>query len=258
MRDAPQRWCADPVHLQVNGDAVVLDAGACNDLSADDATTAIAILNRHFAEDGLRFCAATPSQWLLESDHPVDAATAPPALAHARSIETHLPQGTDARMLKRVGNEAQMLLHECALNDAREARGQAPINGVWLWGGARSTPNPAPASGLTVLSDALHVQGIARAAGATCAALPADAGAIAPIAGPVVIDLFTPFADPETWAAWFSAHWLLPLRNHRGRVRLTLDLPNAIASIELFRIDPWRLLRRGGLAKRLAAAGIEA
>jgi hypothetical protein len=41
-------------------------------------------------------------------------------------------------------------------------------------------------------------------------------------------------------------------------VRLTLDLPNAIASIELFRIDPWRLLRRGGLAKRLAAAGIEA
>ncbi len=254
---AGQRFCADPVRLQVSGDAVVLDAGASADLAADDAARLIEILNRHFAADAITFRAIAPDQWLMDADTPVDAATHAPESAHARSIESLLPQGAQARRLKQIGNEAQMLFHDCEVNNAREARGQAPINGLWLWGGARECPMVAPLPGARVLSNRLHVRGLARAAGAAGAPLPPDARAIGPADGPVIVDLCCAFADPHGWTDWLAEHWLAPLKNHGEPVRMTLNLPEACATAPLFRSDFWRFLRRGSLAARLASAGIE-
>ena len=31
-------------------------------------------------------------------------------------------------------NEIQMVLHEHPVNEAREGRGEPPVNSVWLWG----------------------------------------------------------------------------------------------------------------------------
>ena len=252
-----QRFCADPVRLQVSGDAVVLDASAAADLSPGDAAGLIEVLNRHFAPDGIEFRAVAPDQWLMESAMPIDAVSHAPESAHARSIESFLPQGSHARRLKQIGNEAQMLFHECAVNSAREARGQAPINGLWLWGGARECPTVAPLSGARVLSNRLHVRGLAGAAGAAVAPLPPGAGQIGQSDGALIVDLFGAFADPHGWTDWLVAHWIAPLKDRGEPVRITLDLATACATAPLFRSDIWRLLRRGGLAARLASAGIE-
>ena len=254
---AGQRYCADPVRLQVSGDAVVLDALAATDLSPDDAAGLIGVLNRHFAADGLTFRAIAPDQWLMDADKPIDAATHAPGLAHARSIETFLPQGSHARRLKQIGNEAQMLFHECEVNNAREARGQAPINGLWLWGGARECPAVAPLPGARMFSNRQHVRGLASAAGAAVASLPRAAGEIQHAGGMMIIDMFAAFADPQGWTDWLAEHWLAPLKKRGAPVRISLDLPAACASAPLFRPDFWRFLRRGGLATRLTSAGVD-
>ncbi len=255
---AAYRLCADPVYLQASGDAVVLDAAAVHDIGADEARALVERLNAHFQADGLRFRVVAPNHWLMESGERIDATTVPTAFAHARSIEALLPQGAAARLLKRIGNEAQMLLHDTAINSAREARGGAPVNGVWLWGGAGATPNVTAAPELTVLSDALHVRGIAQAAGARCGPLPANADSLPHCNGPLAVDLAAPFADPAAWPELFLADWLAPLRAQRRLVRVVLNLPQATLTTELFRADPWRWLRRSGLGSRLAAAGIAA
>ena len=252
-----QRFCADPVRLQVSGDAVVLDALAATDLSPNDAAGLIEILNRHFAADGIAFRAIAPDQWLMDADQPIDAATCAPGLAHARSIETFLPQGLHARRLKQIGNEAQMLFHECEVNYAREARDQAPINGLWLWGGARECPAVAPLPGARLFSNRQHVRGLASAAGMAVAPLPHAAGEIQPAAGMMIIDLFAAFADPQGWTDWLAEHWLAPLKKRGEPIRITLDLPAACASAPLFHADFWRFLRRASLAARLASAGVE-
>ncbi|MDO8413281.1 MAG: phosphoglycerate mutase, partial [Gallionellaceae bacterium] len=47
----------------------------------------------------------------------------------------YLPQGPDALRWNKVFNEIQMLFFDHAVNRAREARGELPVNSVWLWGG---------------------------------------------------------------------------------------------------------------------------
>ncbi len=252
--------CADPVHLQVNGDHVVLDAAAVIDLTIDEARAFVARLNAHFAQDGLLFDAPLAGQWTLRCPTALDAVTYPPEAAQYRSIERFLPHGPDARTLKRTANEAQMLLHEDPVNEARAARGAAAVNGIWLWGGgARRAAAPA-ARGLEVWSDRLHVLGLARAAGAVCAPLPSAPESLArriatcEKAGhhALLIDAAGGPADADNWPAWFEATWTTPLRNTARESGWTVNavcmLPAVTCTTALYRRDLFSLFRRTSLA----------
>ena len=248
--------CADPVHLRIEGDAVVLDADIGATVSQVEAEALINILNAHFSQDSLALMAATPGEWLLESSEPIDATTSATQRVHGRSIENFLPQGPGARILKRFGNEAQMLLHEAGVNLDREANGQPPINGVWLWGGGRAGTGAPVAQGTQVLSDALHVRSVAAAAGATGAPLPPGPDAIVPGAAQVLIDLAAPYAEPDAWVQWLVQTWLDPLCRRRVPVWLHIILPDVTACAPMRAPDVLRIFRRGSLASRLADAGI--
>lgn len=248
--------CADPVHLRIDGDAVVLDAGIGATVSQAEAQAFINILNAHFSQDGLTVVATTPGEWLLQSAKPIEATTSATQRVQGRSIENFLPQGPDARILKRFGNEAQMLLHEASINTVRESSGQAQINGVWLWGGGRAGEIASVPNGTLVLSDAAHVRGLAAATGAANAPLPAGPEAIDPGAAAVLIDLAAPYAEPDTWARWLVQTWLEPLCRKRGSMRLHAILPDLTVSAPLRAPDLFRFFRGGGLARRLANAGI--
>ena len=128
--------CADPVHLAADRDTVVL-AQVIDDLSADDAATLVRMLDRHFAEDGLRFDAVRPDAWFVRSRQPADIMTTPPDVARGRDLIAKLPRGRDGGRWKRWQNEIEMLLHEHPVNVAREAQGRLPANALWFWGGGR-------------------------------------------------------------------------------------------------------------------------
>ena len=125
---------ADPVELRMERNRLVL-ARAVSDLDTAETHELIAALNRHFARDGIALLAPFPQRWYLRVDRAPRIATTPLACAVNRDIEARLPQGDAALDWHRVINEAQMVLHEHAVNEAREARGAATVNSIWLWGG---------------------------------------------------------------------------------------------------------------------------
>jgi hypothetical protein len=47
-----------------------------------------------------------------------------------------VPTGDQARAFRKLQNEVQVSWYTHPVNAAREARGQAPVNAIWPWGGA--------------------------------------------------------------------------------------------------------------------------
>lgn len=133
---------ADPITMVAGRDDVLL-GGRVDDVSIDDAHAFIALLNAHFATDGLTFAAARPDAWFVHFDNlPVPQTT---SLARVQgALHLHQPRGEDAARWKRWGSEIQMLLHEHPLNVARERAGQAPVSGVWIADAGTAVP---PAGG---------------------------------------------------------------------------------------------------------------
>lgn len=250
------RLCADPVHLRVVGDAVALDADAVAAIGADEARGLADRLDRHFAEDGLRFEVITPREWLLHCPRAFDARTRPTTDAHGRSIETLLPEGPDTRSLKRVINEAQMLLFEAPENQAREARGAAAVNGLWLWGGAATRPRVTPIPGLLLASDITHRRALAEAAGGAALPLAHDALDATRLGGTLWLDVDARGLSPEAWLGTVRT-WLERLATHRGRASVSLRLPDGTVSAPLFARDLLGRFRRGGVARAVRNAGFE-
>src|SRR5271166_5800506 len=128
--------CADPAQFLVGPSDVRL-AGLVADLDAGDAGQLVAMLNAHFAGDGIRFFAPTPAHWFACADPPPRLLTRPPQAALGAPMIPYLAAGPDAARWRRWQNELQMLFFEHAVNRAREADGRAGVDSVWFWGGGR-------------------------------------------------------------------------------------------------------------------------
>jgi hypothetical protein len=154
-------WSADPVHLELARDHLV--ALPMTAPTADEADALLAAANAIVDSAGARFERAgdrwfliTPADWQLE--------TVPLEAAWRSALQDVLPAGRDAQQWSRLLNEIQMAWHQHPVNEAREARGEATINSVWLHGGgAWAKLPPLPFS--VVSSDVPELRGAADAAG---------------------------------------------------------------------------------------------
>lgn len=125
---------ADPIYLHLNIDKLVPGDPRLLNLAMDEASQLTASLNAHFQPDGLQFLALAPDRWYLRLIRPPGIATTPLDAVIGRSIEAKLPQGEESALWRRYLNEAQMVLHDHPVNQAREARGELPVNSIWFWG----------------------------------------------------------------------------------------------------------------------------
>jgi len=129
---------ADPVHLRIERGQIMLADSRIFQISPEEAQEFTGLLNRHFAEsvgNNLAFLPLQPDRWYLRLAATPALQTHPLSEVAGKNINNFLPSGADSMAWHSVGNEIQMLLHEHPLNQAREARGELPINSVWLWGG---------------------------------------------------------------------------------------------------------------------------
>ncbi len=139
---------ADPVSLVAGRDDVLLE-GRVDDLSADDCTALLAILDRSFAEVGVAFHAPRPDTWFVTAPDSLPPVTTP--LAAVRGpIGAQLPRGECGGTWRRWLSEMQMLLHEHPVNARREREGRAQVTGIWVWGGG------TPDAGQPMTSAAIH------------------------------------------------------------------------------------------------------
>jgi len=229
---APEGFClrADPVFLEAGIRELVLQPTEALDLTMDEALALTETLNRHFAEDGLRFEAATPDRWYLHLASREKLATFPLSHAVGKDVHPLLPTGKRTAYWHGLLNELQMLLHQSPANQAREARGVKPVNSVWLWG-AGEPPGKLRADWTHVWSNDFIVRGLALAADAADRPSPDTcADWLAGLRGDrhllVVEPLFAPAAmdDFEAWQgalAQLESDWFAPLvaALRRGRIR---------------------------------------
>lgn len=167
--------CADPVHLRLSRDQLVLfDAGQLA-ISMIEAEKIVSDLNRHFAADGFHFVAASPECWLLRLPQAPQIATTPLAQVAGKHVDPFLPKGADSLKWHHTLNEIQMFLYTHPLNDEREMAGKQAINSLWLWGGG-VLPEAGNSAFASVAAQNPFARGIAGKCGSTPLPLPENAG----------------------------------------------------------------------------------
>ncbi len=251
---------ADPVHLKLGRNQMALVPAAAFGAQQAEAEALVETLNRHFTGE-LSFLALQAERWCVRIDAPPLEAlhTLTLAAVTGKDIHRSLPTGAGAQRWHKVLNEIQMALHEHPVNEAREARGDPPINSVWLWGAGR-LPAGGSAHWQSVTADDPLACGYAQLAGLRHRPLPANAGAWLdrlPEDGRQLALLDTlrmPFAlgDFETWRARvveLEERWCAPLMAalKSGRIgMLTLCVPDAreLRSFEATRNDLRHFWRR--------------
>jgi hypothetical protein len=130
-----------PVHLSVGTDGVdVLPPAALNLAESEAAGFAAALRELWPEHEGWQWRLLDATHWALGHATALDGLQAASIeRAAGRPIEPWLP---DSRVLRRWQNEAQMLLHGHPLNQDREARGEQPVNSVWIGDIGRASGTP--------------------------------------------------------------------------------------------------------------------
>jgi hypothetical protein len=177
--DASGFWLhAEPMHFAagMSDIAAAMLSGAARPTAAELALLTDT-LAPHLRADGFELALA-PDGWLLRSTRHLAVTTVTPEVATAEGLKPSQPQGEDARELRRLMTELQMLLHEHPVNEHRARVGLPAINAVWLWGqGVLQTGATEPRLP-QAFSDEPYVRGLYRAHGQTVGALPDDANSL--------------------------------------------------------------------------------
>ncbi len=259
---------ADPVHLSVHRDQLILGGHRVFEISQGDAEVFTDALNRHFSSDGLVFYPLRPARWYLRVPAAPAIVTTPLAEAIGRHIDPLLPRGPDALAWHRLGNEIQMLLHDVPLNEEREARGGLAINSVWLWG-AGPAPTRLEHPYAVVIADDPVACGLARAAG--CAVGAPDRGIRSLLAerahGDVLwydasLDLARAYGDDAGLAAALAeleesvfAPLLEDLKSGKvARTRILTFAAGKGIAFDITRASLWRFWRSAPALSRYAGA----
>jgi hypothetical protein len=167
---------ADPVHLEPRGGGLFLHPPGALRIDINEARALVDELLCVYAADGWRLEARHPHRWYLAPPTAARIQTTAPVVAIGRNVHGLLPTGADGSAWRTVFNEVQLVLHTSAVNRAREARGELPVNSLWFWGGGNG-PRLARAHWAGVWSDEPVSRGLARLAEVSLHSLPTSAQA---------------------------------------------------------------------------------
>nr|WP_315846730.1 hypothetical protein [uncultured Achromobacter sp.] len=138
-------WLAELVHLALGADqANLLDPGQM-DLLPEETAALLDTARPLFEGTGFSVDSLSPQRWRLRLPDGLRPQTASPQVVAGQRLNDWWRQDTETRPWRRLLNEIQMAWHEHPVNDARAARGLAPVNALWLYGGG--TPWPITPAG---------------------------------------------------------------------------------------------------------------
>jgi hypothetical protein len=253
--------CADPVHLRLHQERLILADGGSLGIELAEAHAIVGELNRHFADVGT-FHATAADRWYLQLAAGTDLGrfdVLPLSAVAGRSVGRQLPETPEARWLRQLLNEAQMVLHQHPANERREDEGRSTINSLWLWG-AGQLPAGASRGFAGVWSDNVLARGLGRAFNVPVHAVPGNAGTLlaqAPRGSRqlLVLDsLQSPvqYEDADAYRAGLlnlEARWFAPLQKALagGKIqglRLVASTAYAALTWHSDRRAQWQLWRR--------------
>ena len=155
---------ADPVHLNLEQDRLILTDARRLDITQDEANRMVAEIMEVFTADGWLLKAPRPDRWYLKPASAPKIATTLLAQVIGRDVHPFLPRGPDGKAWHTTLNEIQILLHTITVNAEREKNGKLPINSLWFWGGGR-LPRIKPVSWTQIWSKEPVSLSLARLSG---------------------------------------------------------------------------------------------
>lgn len=235
-------WRADPVHLLVDRDQVAMLPRNTLGVTQEEARALAAGINECFADAHLTIETPRPDAWYLRTPLAWHCRSFDPVRVEGRAITEFMPAGEDADGVRRLMTEIQMLLHMHPVNQAREAAGRLTINSVWIWGGG-PLPEKVLRAPTQIVTSLPLVRGLAKLAGQTCEAWPADLKAGAPAGDRLVALSVNDFgADPRRLDRELMAALWHALRH--GRVNEIRFYPGGNCMYELKPLAAHRFWRR--------------
>jgi hypothetical protein len=149
-------------------DRLVLAPAQALHISIEEAKALCGTLNGHFGAR-MELRVVDPERWVARMPAMPGLGVESPLSLAGRDIQ--LTAGGDSTASHQLLNEAQMALHGHAVNEAREARGEPPVNSLWFWGSGRLPASCSTRFNSVSASEPLAL-GLARAA--KIGALPLD------------------------------------------------------------------------------------
>lgn len=123
----PCHWAMGHLHATLSDPAML-------ELPESESRALLAIMQPYFETDGITLHYLSAGRWLAEGELFRDLPTASLDRVLARNVDAWLPGSAQARPLRRLQNEIQMLLYIHPFNDAREMQRQVPVNSFWISG----------------------------------------------------------------------------------------------------------------------------
>lgn len=121
-------------------------------LNEADSRTLLETLRPWFEEEGWTLVYGTPTCWYAGHPSLASLPTASLDRVIGRNPDVWMPDHPQARLIRRLQNEVQMLMYQHPLNEARADQGQLTVNSFWL-----SATGVLPASSPSALPDHVRV-----------------------------------------------------------------------------------------------------
>jgi hypothetical protein len=126
-----------PTHQHVGTEQVSLVNPAQLDLDEAGSRALFEAVRDLFDSEGFQTAWGAPQRWYIAHPDLDGLATTSLDRVIGRNIDAWLPDQPEAKRLRRLQMEVQMVLHAHPLNEAREAAGQLAVNATWLSGCGR-------------------------------------------------------------------------------------------------------------------------
>lgn len=144
---APWAWIT-PCHWRVATDHIAMGHPQELQLDPRDSQALLAAMQPYFEQDGILLEYDAPTLWLARGEIFASLAAASLDRVAGRVIDPWIPRSEQAKTLRRLQQEMQMLLYTHPVNDERVRGGQLPVNSFWISGtgalpaGRKNTPPP--------------------------------------------------------------------------------------------------------------------
>ncbi len=258
-------FIVNPVHIQIARNHLLMSDQRQVRLSEHESRALFEAAKPYFDEIGKPLLYGDAENWFVRADDWARLRTASPDAAIGQNLNAWMPEGSGELACRKLQNEVQMLWHAHPVNHARQARGQAPINSFWLWGGATEAPEPSHARPLVAVLDApAWMQALAESgsaettAAAVLAAVVADPQTHALVVSGSLIEA----ALASDWSAWLlhmqrlEQEWFAPLlaalKNGRvDQVKLVFNHRDAYAESTTTTMSQRKFWRRPTLHRLL-------
>jgi hypothetical protein len=133
-----------PCHWRVGTDHISMGHPQALALAERDSRALLEAMRPYFEQDGLELEYDSPTLWRARGEVFRGFPSASLDRVIGRTVDPFLPRSAQARTIRRLQQEMQMLLYTHEINEERLRGGLLPINSFWVSGTGALPVSPAP------------------------------------------------------------------------------------------------------------------